>query len=111
MKIPKYLLYSLLLTFFLISAKPEKGGLVECDGLKVEVLKTDTKDHASNGRIEIISKGNNKAKLQFIFCKATGEVLNEGSFQKSTFEELAAGEYYCVVVSKDYHKKLKITIL
>ena len=111
MRIPKYLLYSLLLTFFLISAKPLKVELEECDGLKVEVLKTDTKNNASNGRIEIISKGNAKAKLQFIFCKVTGEVLNEGSFQKSTFEQLAAGEYYCVVVSKDCHKKLKITIL
>jgi hypothetical protein len=111
MRIPKYLLYSLLLSVFLVSAKPYEGGLEDCDGVKVEVLKTDTKNNASNGRVEIINKGNGRAKLQFIFCKGTGEVLNEGSFQKSTFEQLAAGEYYCVVVSKDCHKKLKITIL
>ena len=110
MNIPKYLLYSLLLSFFLVSAGQHPGSMDDCEDLKLEVVKTDTKDNSPNGKIEIVSKKRD-AKSQFIFCKASGEVLNEGAFQKNTIEHLSAGEYYCLVVSKNCHKKLKITIL
>lgn len=106
----KYLLYSLLSLLLMAAESPITNNLDDCDGLVCEIKKSDTTDNLANGKVEVVvTKGNVKG-LKFILCKENGDVLNEGLFQKNSFIDLPSGEYYCLVIDKKCHKKLKITI-
>ncbi len=83
----------------------------ECDKIEVDVRVQDTQGAQSNGTVTLNLIRGSLTNLKYIFCASeNGKVLNEGKFQVSSMDNLAPGEYFCIVSNSDCSKKISFTI-
>lgn len=103
----------LLITFFCLATVCFAGTtpwVQDCEKIQADVEVTPTTNGSDNGQVRIhVTKGNLQG-IRYIFCAATGKVLNETRFESNSLSGLAQGEYFCIVSNADCTKKISFTI-
>jgi hypothetical protein len=109
MKLPRIFLLTFLC--LALSASSVFSLFQECDKIEVDVEVQDSHSAQSNGIVTINLIRGTLTNLKYIFCASeNGKVLNEGTFHVNSIENLAPGEYFCIVSNNDCSKKISFTI-
>jgi hypothetical protein len=80
----------------------------DCDKIETETKLESTADGFHKATIKIVKGNTSSAK--YIFCDATGKVLNEGKFNDGSIGRLREGSYFCIVTTPECSKKISFTI-
>jgi len=82
----------------------------ECNAVDVKVEAIETTNGLDNGQVTITLVKGDRRTVKYIFCEASGKVLNEGRFGENTMEGLKKGDYIGIVNTSGCSKKISFTI-